>query len=90
MLQLNKLFDEVDKILKKRMGTIKDSGIIELLNEKQVTVLIIDCENKLKEITNDIKNYTKVDKKRNAPLDWLISKHVLINRINSLKMGISI
>ena len=88
--EMNKAFDEVDKILRIQMGTIKDSGIKEVMTEKQITKLIIDSEYKLKELIIDIKNYTRLDKRRNAPLGWLISKHVLIKRIDSLKMGMLI
>ena len=85
--EMNKAFEDVDKILRIQMGTIKDSGVKEVMTEKQVTELIIDCEYKLKEIIKDIKNYTRLDKRHNAPLGWLISKQVLIKRIDSLKMG---
>ena len=68
------------------MGTIKDSGETTVMNEKQVTDLIINYERELEIITDDIKNYTKVDKRLSSPLEWIVSKHNLISRINSLKL----
>ena len=68
------------------MGTIKDSGETTVMNEKQGTDLIINYERELEIITDDIKNYTKVDKRLSSPLEWIVSKHNLISRINSLKL----